>query len=88
MRHSASPTPWSPCSIISQWDLYCLGYPDQARSRSEAAVEEARKLRHAYSLAHALTMACFVDWAARSRDELLARADDAGRGLGRARLFL
>ena len=27
-----------------QWDLYCLGYLDQARSRSEAAVEEARKL--------------------------------------------
>ena len=27
-------------------DLFCLGYLDQARLRSEAAVEEARKLGH------------------------------------------
>jgi predicted ATPase len=57
------------------WNLFCLGYLDQARSRSEAAVEEASKLRHAYSLAYALFGACFVDWATRSREELQARAD-------------
>ena len=31
-----------------------MGYLDQARSRSEASVEEAHKLGHAYSLAIAL----------------------------------
>jgi class 3 adenylate cyclase/predicted ATPase len=58
------------------WDLYCLGYLDQARFRSEAAVEEARNLHHPYSLAIALTGACFVDWATRSREELVVRADE------------
>jgi predicted ATPase len=57
------------------WDLIFLGYLDQARFRSEAAIEEAHKLGHAYSLAYALTTACFVDWATRSREELLMRAD-------------
>jgi class 3 adenylate cyclase/predicted ATPase len=57
------------------WDLVCLGYLDKARSRSEAAVEEASKLRHAYSLAAALSGACWVDWATGSREDLLARAD-------------
>ena len=56
-------------------DLFCLGYLDQARLRSEAAVEEARKLGHAFSLAHALTLAALVDWATRSRERLQARAD-------------
>ena len=57
------------------FDLFCLGYLDQARLRSEAAVEEARKLGHPFSLAHALSMAWTVDWATRSREELQARAD-------------
>jgi predicted ATPase len=57
------------------WDLCFLGYLDQARFRSEAAVEEARKLGHAYSLAHALHRACWVDWAMGSREEMQARAD-------------
>jgi hypothetical protein len=35
-------------------DLHCLGCLDQARLRSAAAVEEARKLGHAFSLANAL----------------------------------
>src|SRR5262249_14846381 len=57
------------------WDLFCLGYLDQARSRSEAAIEEARKLGHVHSLAVALTMSGFVDWATRSREEAQTRAD-------------
>jgi class 3 adenylate cyclase/predicted ATPase len=57
------------------WDLFCLGYLDQAQSRSEAAIGEARKLGHVYSVAVALHMACFVDWATRSRDEVQGRAD-------------
>ena len=56
------------------YDLFCLGHLDQARLRSEAAVEEARKL-HAFSLAHALAFASTVDWATRSRGEWQARVD-------------
>jgi predicted ATPase len=57
------------------WDLCFLGHLDQARFRSEAAVEEAYKLGHAVSLAASLTGACWVDWATRSSEELQARAD-------------
>jgi len=51
------------------------GYLDQARFQSDAAVQEASKLHHAFSLATALAGACLVDWATRSREELLARTD-------------
>jgi predicted ATPase len=56
-------------------DLFCLGYLDQSRVRSEQAIEEARHLQHAYSIAHSLSQACWVDWAARSREELRRRTD-------------
>jgi hypothetical protein len=61
--------------IYLSWDLGCLGYPDQARLKSEAAVEEAHKLGRAFNVAIALSGACWVDWATGSREELLARAD-------------
>jgi predicted ATPase len=67
--------PWVTLLGYLSWDLVCLGYLDQARSRSEAAVEEARKLGHAFSLANALWGACWVDWATHSRDEFRARTD-------------
>jgi predicted ATPase len=38
--------------------LLCLGHPDQARGRWEEALAEARRLKHAFSLAMALVMAC------------------------------
>jgi predicted ATPase len=56
-------------------DLFCLGYLDQARFRSKAAVEEASKLDHPFSVAIALSGACWVDWATGSCEELLARAN-------------
>jgi predicted ATPase len=58
------------------WDLCCLGYLDQARFRSKAAVEEASKLGHAFSMAITLSGACWVDWATGSHEELLARANE------------
>jgi predicted ATPase len=67
--------PLVPLLTYLSLDLRCLGYLDQARFKIEAAVEEARKLDHAFSLAIALFGACRVDWATRSREELLARAD-------------
>ena len=67
--------PLIPLLNYLSWNLCCLGYLDQARLRSKAAVEEASNLGHPYSLAYALLGACGVDWATRSREELLARAD-------------
>jgi class 3 adenylate cyclase/predicted ATPase/DNA polymerase III delta prime subunit len=58
------------------YDLFCLGYLDQARLKGEAAVAEARKLGHPFSLALALTIAWSVDWATGSRGERQARADE------------
>src|SRR5262249_23961431 len=56
-------------------DLSYLGYFDQARLQCVAAVEQGHKDGHAFSLTAALSGACQVDWATRSREELLARAD-------------
>jgi class 3 adenylate cyclase/predicted ATPase len=67
--------PLVPLLNYLSFDLVGLGYLDQAHTRIEAAVKEARKMGHAYGLALALTRACWVDWATGSRDELLARAD-------------
>ena len=44
--------PGSPRAYLSH-DLFCLGYLDQARLRSEQAVDEARDLGHAFGLARA-----------------------------------
>ena len=35
--------------------LVCLGYIDQGRSRMDEALSEARRLRHAHTLAYVLT---------------------------------
>jgi hypothetical protein len=67
--------PWIPLLNYLSRDLCCLGYLDQARLRCEAAVAEASKLDRPFSLVTALSGACRVDWAIRSREELQARAD-------------
>ncbi len=67
--------PWVTLLHFLSWDLVCLGYLDQARLRSEAAIEEARKIAHPLSLAVALYGACQADWGTSSREELLARAE-------------
>jgi predicted ATPase len=38
--------------------LFCLGYPDQALARSNAAIDEARRLAHPPSLAASLSLGC------------------------------
>jgi predicted ATPase len=43
------------------WTLLCLGYLDQARAKREAALAEARLLSRAFTLAHALFFATFVE---------------------------
>ena len=61
-----------------------LGYIDQARSRLEEALSEARRLRHAQTLADVLTFANWIDWITRSpelqrhAEELLALSTEHG----------
>src|SRR5262249_9816801 len=55
------PEPLATLLTYLSWDLFCLGYLEQARSRSETAIEEAQKLQHSYSLGQGLALACFVD---------------------------
>jgi len=42
--------------------LACLGYIDQARSRIDEALSEARRLRHALTLVHVLDFADLLNW--------------------------
>jgi predicted ATPase len=71
--------------------LLCLGYPDQALARSNAAIAEARRLAHPPSLAVGLSWGARLlslvgnnealdDWV----DELIAVATEHGHALNRA----
>src|SRR5262249_42630759 len=62
--------PLVPLLNYLSFDLFCLGYFDQARFRSRAAVEEASKSDRPFSLVTALSGACKVDWATRAHEEL------------------
>ena len=42
--------------------LVCLGYIDQGRSRMDEALSEARRLRHAHTLAYVLTHQHWTYW--------------------------
>jgi class 3 adenylate cyclase/predicted ATPase len=60
-----------------------LGYLDQARARRDAAIVEARKLRHAFTLAFALGFSLHIEEAASEAvmlraEELLALATEHG----------
>ena len=64
--------------------LAYLGYIDQARSRLNEALSEARRLRHAHTLADVLTFASWIEWITRSpemqrhAEELLALSTEHG----------
>ena len=62
--------------------LACLGYVDQARSRMDEALSEARRLRHAHTLAHVLSFAIWLNRITRSPvvhiEELLALSTEHG----------
>jgi predicted ATPase len=70
--------------LHSAFPLACLGHLDQARSRAEAALKEARQLAHPFTLAFALGVGCIARWVHRLEpesvlqyaDELLAVATD------------
>jgi predicted ATPase len=48
------------CRLFGAWCLWLLGYPDQARQWSEAALTDAQRLMHAFTLAQALLFAVIV----------------------------
>jgi predicted ATPase len=57
--------------------LLGLGYPDEARAVGRNAIAEARRLRHAFSLAQALaTAGCRVDCFARDTDSLSVHVEE------------
>ena len=64
--------------------LAYLGYIDQARSRMDEALSEARRLRHASTLAYVLVWANWMDWLIcpsdlqRRAEELLALSTEHG----------
>jgi tetratricopeptide (TPR) repeat protein len=76
---------------VSAHSLACLGYFDQAVSRRDAAMAEARRLAHPHTLAMALGWGWGTDWLIRSEpnsllqhaDELLALSFEHGLGLYR-----
>jgi class 3 adenylate cyclase/predicted ATPase len=59
------------------WSLMCLGQLDEARACSALALEKARSLHQAYSLAHALIGASFVALTIESPRAGLRRLDEA-----------
>ncbi len=75
--------------VHSPLPLVCLGHIDQALSRRDAALAEARRLSHPLTLALTLRYAWVADWCIRSEtssllqsaDELLALAAEHGLGL-------
>ena len=56
--------------------LVSLGYLDQARVRRDAALAEAAKLGHAFTLAHALFLACLDAWSFKSEHALVRHAEE------------
>ena len=61
-----SPDPHTTGLIYLAITLTCLGYVDQARSRLDEAVSEARRLGHVHNLVTTLHLADWTDWLTRS----------------------
>ena len=65
--------------VASSWlslALWHLGYPDQALAESVAAVGEARRLRHPFSLAYALSFGAWLHLCRREEDLVLENAEE------------
>uniref|UniRef100_UPI0005632AC0 AAA family ATPase n=1 Tax=Bradyrhizobium sp. WSM1743 TaxID=318996 RepID=UPI0005632AC0 len=61
-------------SVLS-WGLFALGYPEQARARSEEALTDAKKLSHRNTLGYALLYGCILSQLRQDRDEARDRAN-------------
>jgi predicted ATPase len=63
------------CRLFGAVTLWLLGYPDQARQWSEAALMHAQGLRHAYTLAQALVFSAILHQLRREAAMALERAE-------------
>jgi tetratricopeptide (TPR) repeat protein len=71
--------PSNPYLVVQLWlsrALGCLGYLDQARTKMDWALTEARHLGHTFTITHALVEICIAEWGLRAPEALLARADE------------
>lgn len=53
--------PWIASRSYTAWTLWLLGFPEKARAHGEAAVREAETADHPFSLALALSFACWLE---------------------------
>jgi predicted ATPase len=90
--HQAGEAPHVNSQALLGIVLFCLGYPNQALARSNAAIAEARKLAHPPSLASSLSNGAVVLWLVGNNaalgewvDELVAIATEQGFPYWRAR---
>jgi predicted ATPase len=66
------------CRSLVGWDLFALGYPDQALSRAYEAVSLAKKIAHPFSLGWALVLGvAFIHQRRREAQETQACASEA-----------
>jgi class 3 adenylate cyclase/predicted ATPase len=63
------------CRLFGAWCLWLLGYPDQARQWSEAALTDAQRLLHAFTLAQALLFSVVVHHLRRETAVVQERAE-------------
>ncbi|UWU77877.1 AAA family ATPase [Bradyrhizobium huanghuaihaiense] len=61
-------------SVLS-WALFALGHPEQARTRSEEALTDAKELSHRNTLGYALLYGCILSQLSRDRGEAEDRAN-------------
>jgi TOMM system kinase/cyclase fusion protein len=67
------------CHSRAAWTLWCLGYGDQGRVRSQAAVTLAQQITHPFSLGYALTIAAVFHQFRREWQTVQERAEAAIR---------
>lgn len=63
--------------IMASWPLWCLGYPDQALDKMQAALNMALKLAHPYSQAMALYCSAWLHQYRRESEAVRTHAEQA-----------
>jgi tetratricopeptide (TPR) repeat protein len=74
-RYSQDPSVICQCRL--GFDLWCLGYPDQAKMAQERGLADAQELAHPFSLAYALTWDAMLHGEMRAVDLQIQSADAA-----------
>ena len=72
-RYSQDPSVICQCRLA--FDLWCLGYPEQAKETQSKGLAQAQALAHPFSLAYALTWDAMLHGAMRNVDSLLESAE-------------